>query len=82
MPSALAPVIAGFRSLNNFFPKSLVHPVGPVQRDGKTGKWHALNNPNAGKEVNGKHGVSGLAHHQRQWHNHLGGGAAGLLHHL
>ena len=61
VPSALAPVIAGFRSLNNFFPKSLVHPVGPVQRDGKSGRWHALNNPNAGKEVNGKHGVSGLA---------------------
>ncbi len=42
VPAALAPVIAGFRSLNNFFPKPLVHVVGPVQRDAKTGKWRAL----------------------------------------
>jgi hypothetical protein len=42
IPAALAPVIAGFRSLHNFFPKPLVHVVGPIQRDSKTGKWHKL----------------------------------------
>lgn len=42
VPTALAPVITGFRSLNNFFPKPLVHVLGPVQRDSATGKWHAL----------------------------------------
>ncbi|MGO9085052.1 MAG: Ig-like domain repeat protein [Candidatus Sulfotelmatobacter sp.] len=39
IPVALAPVIAGFRSLHNFFPKPLSHVLGPVQRDSKTGKW-------------------------------------------
>jgi len=42
VPAALAPVIAGFRSLNNFFPKPLVHVLGPIQRDPGTGKWGAL----------------------------------------
>ena len=42
VPTALAPVITGFRSLNNFFPKPLVHVLGPVQRNAETGKWHAL----------------------------------------
>jgi len=42
IPKALAPVIAGFRSLHNFFPKPLTHVVGPVQRDSETGKWHQL----------------------------------------
>ena len=42
IPAALEPVVAGFRSLHNFFPKPLVHVVGPIQRDSKTGKWHAL----------------------------------------
>jgi subtilase family serine protease len=42
VPTALAPVILGFRSLNNFFPKPLVHVLGPIQRDSGTGKWHAL----------------------------------------
>jgi hypothetical protein len=39
IPTALAPVIAGFRALHNFFPKSLTHVDGPVQRDPETGKW-------------------------------------------
>jgi subtilase family serine protease len=43
IPKALAPVIAGFRSLHNFFPKPLTHVAGPIQRDSKTGKWHLLN---------------------------------------
>ncbi len=42
IPKALAPVIAGFRSLHNFFPKPLSHVLGTVQRDSKTGKWHLL----------------------------------------
>lgn len=41
IPAALAPVIAGFRSLHNFFPKPLSRVVGPIQRDPETGKWHA-----------------------------------------
>jgi Pro-kumamolisin, activation domain len=47
IPAALAPVVAGFRSLHNFFPKPLVRVVGPIQRDPDTGNWHttkAINN--------------------------------------
>lgn len=42
VPAALAPVIAGFRSLNNFFPKPLVHVVGPMHREAGTGKWQPV----------------------------------------
>ncbi len=42
IPKALAPVIAGFRSLHNFFPKPLVHVVGPIQRDSTGGRWHPV----------------------------------------
>ncbi len=63
VPMALAPVIMGFRSLNNFFPKPLVHVVGPIQRDSKTGKWQVLTaNKNAAEkqpQTKGK-GVSPL----------------------
>jgi hypothetical protein len=38
IPSALAAVIAGFRSLHNFFPKPTMHVVGVAKRDPKTGK--------------------------------------------
>jgi subtilase family serine protease len=41
IPAALAPVVAGFRSLHNFFPKPLVRGVVPLERDSKTGAWHA-----------------------------------------
>ncbi len=60
VPAALAPVIAGFRSLNNFFPKSLAHIVGPTQRDPTTGKWHALQHPNAGEEELHSEGIDPL----------------------
>jgi hypothetical protein len=40
IPKALAPVVAGFRSLHNFFPKPLSHIVGPIKRDPKTGAYH------------------------------------------
>ena len=42
VPAALAPVIAGFRSLNDFFPKPLLHMVGPIRRDSTNGKWHPV----------------------------------------
>ncbi len=42
VPAALAPVIAGFRSLNDFFPKPLVRMVGPIGRDSKSGKWRPV----------------------------------------
>jgi hypothetical protein len=42
VPKALAPVIAGLQSLNNFFPKPLSHIAGPIQRDTKTGKWNFI----------------------------------------
>lgn len=42
IPKALAPVVAGFRSLHNFFPKPLSHIVGPIQHNSKTGGWHAV----------------------------------------
>jgi subtilase family serine protease len=40
IPAALAPIVAGFRSLHNFFPKPLVRGVVPLERDSKTGAWH------------------------------------------
>ncbi|MGA3210479.1 MAG: protease pro-enzyme activation domain-containing protein [Terriglobales bacterium] len=40
IPAALAPVIEGLPSLNNFFPKSKVRKITPVRRDSKTGLWH------------------------------------------
>jgi len=42
VPSALAPVIAGFRSLHDFFPKPLVHVTGPILRDAKTHSWRRV----------------------------------------
>jgi hypothetical protein len=40
VPAALAPVIAGFRSLNDFLPKPLVHLVGVAKHDPQTGKLY------------------------------------------
>jgi subtilase family serine protease len=42
IPAALAPVVAGFRSLHNFFSKPNIKMLGPVKRDSKTGKWQPL----------------------------------------
>ncbi|MBB6189321.1 protease pro-enzyme activation domain-containing protein [Rhodanobacter sp. MP7CTX1] len=42
IPAALAPVVAGVASLNNFFPKPQYHNVGTVTRDKKTGKWKSI----------------------------------------
>jgi len=39
VPAGLAPVIAGFRSLHDFFPKPMVHVDGPIHRDAKTHLW-------------------------------------------
>jgi hypothetical protein len=39
VPAAFAPVIAGFRSLHDFFPKPLVHIAGPIRQDAKTHSW-------------------------------------------
>jgi len=42
IPAALAPVVAGIRSLHNFKPKSHLHPVGTFRRDKDTGKVEPL----------------------------------------
>jgi subtilase family serine protease len=42
IPQALAPVITGIGSLNNFFPKHYSHPGNYVKRDLKTGKYTEL----------------------------------------
>jgi len=38
IPAAFASVVAGFRSLHDFFPKPTAHVTGLVKRDPKTGK--------------------------------------------
>lgn len=42
IPAALAPVVAGFASLNDFMPQPMMRNVGAVKRDAKTGKWMPL----------------------------------------
>ena len=39
IPAALAPVVAGFASLNDFRPWPAMREVGAVRRDPKSGKW-------------------------------------------
>ena len=45
IPSALAPVIAGFRQLHDFFPKPGVEKAGIYQKDMKTGKTTRIPEP-------------------------------------
>jgi hypothetical protein len=40
IPAAFAPVVAGFRSLHDFFPKPTMRPLGLVKRDPRTGKTY------------------------------------------
>ena len=47
IPAAFAPVVAGFRSLHDFFPKPTMRPVGLVKRDPKTGKTYLADEKNA-----------------------------------
>jgi subtilase family serine protease len=46
IPAALAPVVSGFRALNNFHPKPLVQGLSVVRRDQATGKWTRLTGGN------------------------------------
>jgi hypothetical protein len=39
IPAAIAPVVLGVKSLNNFFPHPLHHMGQVVQRDAQTGNW-------------------------------------------
>jgi hypothetical protein len=39
IPAALAPVVKGVTSLDNFFPKPQYHNVGVVSKDKQSGKW-------------------------------------------
>ena len=39
IPSALAPVVSGFRSLNDFHPQPQVHHLGVAHLDRTTGRW-------------------------------------------
>ena len=58
VPAALAPAITGFRSLNDFLPKPMVHLVGVAKRDSKTGKPYLVklgeNAPSVGNSVAGE----------------------------
>ncbi len=42
IPEALASVVQGVASLNNFFPKPQHHDVGTVSRDKHTGQWKTV----------------------------------------
>ena len=39
IPAALAPLVVGFASLNDFMPRAAVENVGEVTKDSKSGKW-------------------------------------------
>ncbi len=39
IPAALAPLVVGFASLNDFIPRAAVENVGEVTKDSKSGKW-------------------------------------------
>ena len=47
IPAAFAQVVAGFRSLHDFFPKPTMHPVGLVKHDATTGKAYLADEKNA-----------------------------------
>jgi hypothetical protein len=53
IPAALAPVVAGIRSLHNFKPKSHLHPVGTFRRDKGNGKIEPLLTTQRGCGPNG-----------------------------
>ena len=53
VPAALAPAIAGFRSLNDFLPKPMVHLVGVAKRDPKTGKLYVAKRGENAPSVSG-----------------------------
>ncbi|MGA3210287.1 MAG: Ig-like domain repeat protein, partial [Terriglobales bacterium] len=63
IPAALAPVVAGFRSLHNFFPKPLVHLGGSGSQASGDGAWSgsALDDTAKGPG-NRSHGDPGGAH--------------------
>lgn len=42
IPEALAPVVTGVASLDNFFPKPQYHNVGVVHKDKHSGKWNQV----------------------------------------
>ena len=43
IPSALAPLVSGFRALNDFHPHPMVHHLGAAHLDRTTGKWSRSN---------------------------------------
>ena len=45
VPAALAPIIAGFRSLNDFRLKPLKHDAGVAKHNMKTGEWEKVSGP-------------------------------------
>jgi len=58
IPAALAPVVAGIRSLHDFFPKPTMHVTGVAKRDPRTGTLsvfeQAGNPPSLSKAIAGK----------------------------
>jgi hypothetical protein len=51
VPAALAPVIAGFRSLNDFRPKPLHQDAGVARHNMKTGAWEKVSDPESVPEL-------------------------------
>jgi len=51
IPAALAPVVEGVASLNNFFPRHFSHPGNYVKRDLKTGKYSPVETDTVDKIV-------------------------------
>jgi len=51
IPTALAPVVAGIKSLHNFFPQPLHRLGSQVTRDPATGKWKRLSSAAADSSV-------------------------------
>jgi subtilase family serine protease len=47
IPNALAPVVSGFRALNDFYPRPLFRRPGSAHLDRTTGKWSRENTPGA-----------------------------------
>jgi len=51
VPAALAPAIAGFRSLNDFRLKPLHHDAGVAQHNMKTGTWEKVSGPTSAPDL-------------------------------
>jgi uncharacterized repeat protein (TIGR01451 family) len=51
IPAALAPVVAGFRQLNDWHAKPQYHPAGVFKRDQQTGAWQKVSSATSAPEA-------------------------------